>query len=181
MQQNLIDHLDSTWSHSLRNHNTSDEMRYLGSVCVFICNSEARLNSLNPPCGTSRTRAGRKELSRPHAHTHAYNLQGSAAGKRGGDWFLLSLCCHQLSASCPGRARGSAVWRGWQNHLLPPKAASHTHTHAVSHRCTFLHHFCPLGGISTSRCRLDTEHDSRLGQRLPVDAEQSSQDCSDLD
>lgn len=50
-----------------------------------------------------------------------------------GDWFLLRLCCHQLSASCPGRAQracGSALWRGWLKHC--PHKLQQPHKHKYS-------------------------------------------------
>lgn len=80
----------------------------------FISNRLGRLNLLNPQHGTHiKTRSGLAETGfLCHTRTHTptpTNLWSGAAGKHGGDWFLLSLRCHQLSASCPGRSSRGPV------------------------------------------------------------------------
>lgn len=147
------------------------------SLCFFISNLMGRLNLPNSLRGSNRS--GRNRLPQPHTHAHTRrprNLWSGAAGEHGGDWFPLSLCCHQLSASCPGRARGGPVASRCVvgvSLTCPPHTHTNTQTYTKKHNASkclpaaaaapdwklkLFHAFLyPLGGISRPKCGPNTE------------------------
>lgn len=120
--------------------------------------------------------SGRNRLFPPRTYTHAsINLWNGAAGKHGSDWFLLSLRCHQLSASCPGRgSRGLwlrfVVWvaKNTRCPCRPQLPCTQKHTsHCLLQQLTgaqgFSMGFYPLRSISRPKCWLHNEWKERDG------------------